>query len=176
LEALLMLNETGGSWHDRWLEDAHRYRDRQIRKPISAQEKLVDCLDRITRGVLATTLRYWGLYRAGKKAEVISRLVDNMTHLHMLSRFIEEELTQDEREALAWVLEGGGIRSWEAFTDRFEDDYDESPYWQYHDPETIPGRLRMLGFLAVGTLEDERVVLSPADLRPLLVKVLYKKI
>jgi hypothetical protein len=36
----------------------------------------------------------------------------------------------------------------------------------------VPGRLRMLGLLAVGTLESREVALIPTDLRPVLSKFL----
>jgi hypothetical protein len=70
------------------------------------------------------------------------------------------------------MLEHDGVRPWEEFTAKFGDDFDESPYWQWHAPETLSGFLRMSGVLAVGTLDGVQVAVIPAELRPLLKNVL----
>lgn len=154
--------------HQRWLKDMHRYRRRLLNKPISRQEQLAVCLDRVSKERLVGTLRTWELKTSGRKAEVVSRLVAAITDSHALERMVADELNATERQALAWVLEGEGVRAWEEFTQRFGDDFDESPWWQWHEPNTVPGRLRMLGFLSVGTLDDQHVALIPKELRSLL--------
>lgn len=175
-ESMLRILDGISGLGDRWAKNVHRYRERQLKKPISADENLVACLNRITRESLVGALRSWGLSTAGRKAEVMARLVVVMCDPERLSRYVDQELGQNEKEALAWVLEGEGIRSWKEFIERYGDDFDESPYWQYHDPETIPGLLRMKGLLAVGTLDECRVALIPADLRPLLKQILPRGI
>lgn len=155
-------------FYNRWLENVHRYRQRQLSRPISAEESLADCLNRITREALAASLRAWDQPSAGRKAEVIERLVKALTNREWLDFYINYQLSQEEWKALLWVLAGEGVRPWSEFTARFGDDFDESPYWQYHEPETIPGRLRMLGLLAVGTYAGQTIALIPLELRPLL--------
>jgi hypothetical protein len=49
---------------------------------------------------------------------------------------------------------------------------DESPFWQYHEPESIPGRLKRAGLFFAGKLDEQEVAFIPADLRPLLKKFL----
>ncbi len=171
LEPMLKFWDATSGLRESWIENTHRYRERQLKKPISADENLASCLDRITRESLVGALRIWGLKKAGRKAEVIARLDKVMRDPEMLCLYLEAELSQDERDALAWVLEDEGIRPWEEFNKRYGDDIDESPYWQYHEPETIPGRLRMTGLLAVGTFDGNRVALIPADLRPVLKQI-----
>jgi hypothetical protein len=135
---------------------------------------LKDTLDRVSREALGATLRAWRLSSSGRKADVIARLVEVMTSSDELSECIEEALDDEERSALVWLLEEGGVRPWAEFTARFEDDFDESPYWQWHDPETVPGVLRMFGFMTVGTLDGREVAFIPNDLRSLLLGILNK--
>ena len=163
------------SFQSRWLNDVHRYRNRQLGKAIAAGEPLAACLDRVSREALIGALRFWSLPTAGRKAQVIASLVERMQTPEVLREAIELDLSAEERDALAWVSAEGGIRSWNDFIVRFEDDFDESPYWQYHEPETIPGRLRMTGLLAVGTLDGEQVALIPRELRAPLAEVLSAK-
>jgi hypothetical protein len=49
---------------------------------------------------------------------------------------------------------------------------DESAYWRFNEPESIPGRLKMAGFLFVGKLDGQEVAFIPADLRPRLAQSL----
>ncbi|MBS1250700.1 MAG: hypothetical protein MAG431_02295 [Chloroflexi bacterium] len=189
LEMLISLDPDSEEFYTDWLERiefaesfsglsnlfterAHKYYNRQFNKGIIADEDLESCIDRVSKDRLKATLESWGLRKSGKKAEVVARLVEALTDPDQLRGMIEHELTGEEREALAWVLAGDGVRSREAFVERFGDNYDESLHWQYHAPETIPGRLQMLGFLAIGTLDDQRVTLIPRELRPLLDEVL----
>jgi hypothetical protein len=69
-------------------------------------------------------------------------------------------------------LGGGGWRPWKKFTQKYGDDMDESAYWRYKGPESIPGRLKMAGFLFTGKLDGQEVAYIPADLRPLLADAL----
>jgi tetratricopeptide (TPR) repeat protein len=159
-------------WRERWLNDVHRYRLRKLKQSITADEKLTACLDRVSSENLVGTLNFWGLSTSGRKAVRIARIVETILDISALTEFVDDDLGSDERAALEWMLEGEGVRPWEEFIDKFGDDFDESPYWQWHEPETVPGCLRMFGVLAVGTLDGQQVALIPADLRPLLQQVL----
>jgi hypothetical protein len=168
LEALISIFGMEQAWSERWLSDVHRYRLRKLKQPISADARLADCLDRVSSENLVGTLKFWGLLTSGRKAARIARLVETIMDIDELTEFVNDDLETEERAALEWLLRGDGIRPWEEFTAKFEDDFDESPYWQWHCPETVPGCLRMFGVLAVGTLDGQRVALIPDDLRPLL--------
>jgi len=69
---------------------------------------------------------------------------------------------------LKWMLETGGVRPWEEFVQKYGDDMNESVYWNYHDPQSISGRLRMSGLFYSGMLEGQPVAFIPADVRPLM--------
>jgi len=155
-----------------FIERMHKYHDRQFNKSITEDEDLESCIDRVSKERLMATLGAWGLTKKGRKADVVTRLVNALTNPERLREMIEDELSPEELEALVWVLEGDGMRPVDSFTERFGDIHDESPHWQYHKPETIPGRLRMLGFLAVGTLDGQRVTLIPSELRSLIGDIL----
>lgn len=172
LEMLIMLANTSSNWSRRWIEGVHRYHERQLKKPLSGDDNLSACLDRVSREALAGTLNFWRLPTTGRKAEVIGRLAEAMLDPEQLEPFIQQGLDEREQQALAWVLEGGGVRPWAEFTEIYGDDFDESPYWNYHTPESTPGILRMAGLLAVGTLDNRQVVLIPGELRSLLKQIL----
>lgn len=167
LERIQLLESFSG-FGDFFTKRIHNYHDRQFNRTITEDEDLESCVNRVSKDRLKPTLETWGLSKKGRKAEVVTRIVEALTNPGRLHNMIEDELSPEERDALAWVLEGDGLRSWDSFTERFGDIYDESPHWQYHIPETIPGRLQMLGFLAIGTLDNQRVTLIPRELRSLL--------
>ena len=82
------------------------------------------------------------------------------------------ERTKKEREALQWVLEADGVRPWKEFVGKYGDDEDETKSWNFDEPESIPGRLRLSGLLFSGKLNDQVVAFIPVDARPLLQKLL----
>ena len=165
MKQALFLSEFASSWQMRRDEATHRYHQRKLKKAIAADEGLAACLNRNSREALTGTLRAWSVSRSGRKAEIIDRLVGLMLDEEALAYFIAYKLSDQEAQALRWLLEQGGICPWQDFTQRFGDDFDESPYWQWHEPDTVPGRLRMFGLLAVGTLNREQVALIPYELR-----------
>lgn len=73
-----------------------------------------------------------------------------------------EKVVLESLRAQAW-----GCRWQQLFDDR-RDDYDETPYWQRRLPSSIPGWLRMLGLVAVGTHQGEVIALIPAEMRAAL--------
>ena len=124
-----------------------------------------DALTGMARAVLPhggwTTLR---------KAELLQEIVQALRDPDTL-KLVVGQLSDDERAALRQVLEGGGTMAWEDFA-RYGNDLEESPYWNWHVPETTMGRLRLRGLLAEATVNGKRLVAVPSELRPLLEKVL----
>ena len=171
LERIQFLESLSG-FQDFFKERYNNYHDLQFNKSITADEDLESCIDRVSKDRLKATMKAWGLSKKGKKAEVVTRIAKALANPVHLQDMITNGLSAEERKALAWVLEEDGLRSWDSFAERFGDVYDESPHWEYHDPETVPGRLQMLGFLAIGTLDNRRVTLIPRELRPLLGDIL----
>ena len=63
------------------------------------------------------------------------------------------------------VLDHNGVLSWQEFSNHFGDDMEESPYWQYHPPQTTMGRLRVRGLLIEGIVDERLIVTIPMELR-----------
>ena len=70
------------------------------------------------------------------------------------------------------MLETNGVRPWKEFVRKYGDDMEESTLWAYHEPESIPGRLRMSGLFYSGVLNGQQVAFIPADARLQLQKLL----
>ncbi len=155
-----------------WEKFLRRQREREEKKrhrPTRPDATLAECLDRITKDGLIGTARAMPTPRKYnvRKSVLIQDLVEYITNPEAL-REIVKGLSDAERQALQDVLEAGGTMAWEDFTRRYGDDLDESPFWNYHEPETVMGRLRMLGLLSEGTVGDHLIVLVPYELRGLL--------
>lgn len=73
------------------------------------------------------------------------------------------------------MLEADGVRSWEEFVRKYGDDAGESTAWNYHEPKSILGRLRMSGLFYSGLLDGQPVAFIPADMRSLLRKLLRRQ-
>ena len=162
----LRLGEVFASgWLSQWQEESRqRAHDKAMRTKLELSTETPVTLNSLTRDVLGSVARAWGLNSYGKKAELVNRIIAEMHKLDVV-KHVWHQLTQEEQEALRWTLENGGWRGWKGFAEKYGDDWEESPHWNYHEPESIIGRLRQAGFLAKGTLSGEQVVFVPADLR-----------
>ena len=154
-----------GGWLSKWQEESRqRAHDKAMRTRLELNSETPVTLNSLTRDVLGTVAHVWGVNSYGKKAELVNRIIARM-HDAEVVKHVWDQLKQEEQEALHWTLENGGWRSWKEFTEKYGDDSEESPHWNYHEPESIIGRIRQAGFLATGTLNGEQVVFVPADLR-----------
>jgi tetratricopeptide (TPR) repeat protein len=81
-------------------------------------------------------------------------------------------LNEEEQVALRMVLSQGGSMSWEEFDRRYGNDLEESPYWHYHEPATLMGRLRVRGLLIEVTVQGKLLIAVPLELRPMLLELL----
>jgi len=161
-----------------WKEMRRRAREREEKKrhrPTRLDAGLVECLERLTKEALIGTARAMPVPRKHnvRKAVLIQDLAEYLTRPEVLKEIVQG-LSDEERQALRDVLKAGGTMDWEGFTARYGDDLDESPYWDWREPETVMGRLRMLGLLSEGTVDDQLVVLIPYELRDLLPPLLEK--
>lgn len=109
----------------------------------------------------------WGGWSALRKAELIERLITNLTDPDNLSRIVAD-LDDEDRAALRAVLDQGGHMPWQDFDAEYGNDLEEPREWQWHVPETTMGRLRLHGLLVEATVDDELLVAVPLDLRPML--------
>ncbi len=110
----------------------------------------------------------WSGYRKGELVDLLIRVLSDETFVAN----VVEQLTDADREALRFVLAGDGRIPWQQFADKFDDDLDESSHWNWHEPESVMGRLRMRGLLAEATVDGEILILVPVELRPILPKLL----
>ena len=106
-----------------------------------------------------------------RKAELLNEIVTELVAPHNLGHVLDQ-LNQKERSALAEVLANGGTMTWADFDKEYGNDLDESQYWQYHEPETVMGRLRMHGLLAEATVAGALFLTVPNELRPILSEIL----
>ncbi len=153
-------------------ERSRKSREQRRTRPIQPNASLSECLGRLSRESLMAMARvHFISYSALRKEQLIQRLVEALTNPRTLERAVPG-LSDPERQALREVLDAGGVLPWDEFTARYGSDVEESRSWYYREPETVMGRLRMYGLLSDGTVEGQRVVLVPAELRELLPPVL----
>ena len=99
-----------------------------------------------------------------RKAELLAQIVTDLTDPDNLSR-IMTGLTDEERTALHQVVADGGHTAWQDFDADYGNDLEESPYWNWHEPQTVMGRLRLRGLLVETTVDGELLVTVPQELR-----------
>jgi tetratricopeptide (TPR) repeat protein len=145
-----------------------RTRRKLLATPLTMEMNLLACLETNTKEMLVGSAYFLRMSPAGKKGELASRLAENLLDPEFLQQMLDEYLEGNERETLKWMLETGGVRPWEEFVQKYGDDMNESVYWNYHDPQSISGRLRMSGLFYSGMLEGQPVAFIPADVRPLM--------
>jgi tetratricopeptide (TPR) repeat protein len=113
----------------------------------------------------------WGGWSGMRKAALVQHIVEVLNQPERLKQLVDG-LKDNERAALRQVLAGGGSLTWSTFDAAYDNDLEESPYWQWHTPETLMGRLRERGLLAEATVAGELRVVIPAELRPHLAEIL----
>jgi hypothetical protein len=136
--------------------------------------RLVQALGVFTKGGLTAMARAVlpeGGWSALRKAELLEAVADALQDRPNLA-WVVDELSQQEQEALREVLAGGGSMPWEAFDARYGNDLEESPDWEYHQPETLMGRLRLRGLLAEAKVDGGHLVAVPVELREILEQIL----
>jgi tetratricopeptide (TPR) repeat protein len=153
-------------------ETAIRAHRKLLNFPLKDDLGLRACLETYTKDMLVASAHFLQISPSGKKAELASRLAECLIDPEFLRTTLDEDINEKEKEALRWILDAGGVRSWLDLVKKYGDDMQESTFWTFHEPESIPGRLRMSGLLFSGTLEESQVAFIPADLRTLLMELL----
>jgi hypothetical protein len=106
----------------------------------------------------------WSGWTGLRKGELLQEIVATLSNPQHLERVVAG-LNDEERAALRQVLAGGGSMPWQDFEARYGSDLEESPYWEWHAPETTMGRLRGQGLLAETTVDGELRIAIPVELR-----------
>jgi tetratricopeptide (TPR) repeat protein len=154
------------------LKGARRAHRKLLKTPLRAEMGLRDCLETSTRDMLVGSAHFLRTSSSGKKEKLVSWLAESLLDLEFLQETLDEDLGENEDEALKWMLETDGVRPWREFVHKYGDDMDESIAWNYHEPKSLPGRLRISGLLYAGTLNGRQVAFIPVDVRSLLRKLL----
>jgi tetratricopeptide (TPR) repeat protein len=168
-----------------WRRNTEAYWDRQRQRDLAWRKRLqaslttstptlAEALPLYTKNALTGMAREViprGGWSSLRKAELIDEIIDALTSPENLKRIIRD-LDAEERDALQAVLEHGETMPWETFDARYGNDLEESRYWNWHTPETTMGQLRFYGLLVETTVEDERYVAVPTDLRDDLRRIL----
>ena len=116
---------------------------------------------------MARLILPYGGWSSLRKAELLEKVVEELKRTDIVERLVAQ-LSDTEREALHQVLADGGHMPWHRFDAQYGNDLEESQYWQYHEPKTTMGRLRLRGLLVETTVNDELLVAVPQDLRQVL--------
>jgi tetratricopeptide (TPR) repeat protein len=172
LEEAEELDEKFGFLFEYQRKSAERAHQKLLKTPLTAEMSLRACLDGYTKDMLVGSAHFLRTTSSGKKGELTDRLAESLLDEEFLQETLGEDLEEKEREALKWLLETDGVHSWKEFVRKYGDDLEESPYWNYNEPESIPGRLKVSGLLFTGMLDSQQVAFIPADMRPLLRKLL----
>lgn len=159
---------TPGSYLYLSQERSRKLREQKRTRPIPPNASLNECLERLNRQSLIAMGRVYSIpCSALRKEPLIQCLAQTLTDPASLAGIIPN-LSETERQAWQHVLDAGGVLSWDEFTARYGNDTEDSQNWYYREPATVMGRLRLYGLLSDGTVEGQRVVLVPNELRELL--------
>jgi Flp pilus assembly protein TadD len=143
----------------------------------TADPSLPEALPLLTREALQGTARKVvpvGGWSGLRKAELIERLIDELTSPHNLERVVGT-LADVQHDALQQVLARGGHMPWQDFDAAYDNDLDESRFWQWHEPKSSMGQLRLRGLLVEATVDGELLVAVPLELRQMLEEALSRR-
>jgi Flp pilus assembly protein TadD len=177
LERLDTITELGTGWEVFWERQHQRHlaaRARLQAKLSTSAPTLPEALSLYSKDVLTGMGRVilpWGGWSGLRKAELLQRSVEGLSDPDNLRRMVTD-LNDNERAALRQVLAHGGDMAWKEFDAAYGNDLEESPYWNWHVPETTMGRLRERGLLVEVTVDGELRIAVPAELRQKLQKIL----
>jgi tetratricopeptide (TPR) repeat protein len=107
-----------------------------------------------------------------RKADLQHLVRDLLLEGEVLSFVVHQQLRAVERDALQAVLAAGGSMPLEQFRQNFGDDAEESPWWHYHQPTSIGGRLRLHSLLVETSVKGGVYVAVPLELREPLARLM----
>jgi tetratricopeptide (TPR) repeat protein len=170
--------ESFGTFREQRDRRDRNWRLRLQEKLDSPDPSLAEALPLYTKDILTGMARVvlpWGGWSTLRKGALIEAIIEALTDAETVAELVngrsifrQQGLDEEQRAALALVLSQGGYMPWPEFDEAFDNDLDESRYWQYHRPETVMGQLRLRGFLVEATVDDELLIIVPVELRPLL--------
>lgn len=138
--------------------------------PISPDAALDEILARYSKNALVgmgKLLKIPSPVTGLKKRELVEKISSHLRSLNFLKQVIKS-LGPKERLALLDLMFKSSLMLLEEFVEKHGDDLEESPYWNWHPPKTVMGRLKARGLIAAGSYEGRSLILIPCELRPLL--------
>ena len=174
LEMLENLATGWGNWQERAAARQSAARARQQKQITRQDAQLKDVFDLYSKDTLVAMGRIialWGGWSALKKAPLQEFLAEQMQSPAVLENLVAG-LSEQERQALRFALEQGGAYDWQAFDQAYGNDLDELAYWQYHEPASVMGRLRLRGLLAEATVDGKLLLIVPLEVRQPLAEAL----
>jgi len=167
LEDMEYMQKRWAQWQERQHKRDLAKRERQRDQLTTPDPTLAEALGIYTKDILTAIARRvipWGGWSSLRKADLHQYLVAYLQEPASIVRLLDL-LAPEEKAAFERVRGNGGTLAWEVFDQEFGNDMDESPYWQYHEPETVMGRLRAHGLLVEVKVEGELLVSIPVELR-----------
>jgi len=129
-------------------------------------------LKNYTNDMLVEIAGFLYLSSGGKKNDLVERISELSLDDSSLKYFVESFLDKEASTALRWLLETAGVRPWQEMLNQFSDGSIEAQIWFTDDTSNIIWDLQMAGLIFSGTLDGKEVAFIPADLRPLLSKII----
>ena len=168
------IEAVSGSFWDR-MRRRHLAARRRLQQRITHLEPtLQEVLELYSKEVLTGVSRavmVSGRWSALKKPDLIRVLVANLLKPGSLE-FVLHSLHDEDIAALRDVLRQGGVMLWSDFEARYGSDLEASPYWNFHEPDAVMGRLRVRALLAEATVEGTLYVCVPLEMRQPLIAAL----
>lgn len=162
-------------------ENWNSFQQRALNKRAAMQTKLktadvtldmaLGLYTRETQGSMARIIIPEGGWSALHKKELHSLLLNALQKPHTLQHLVAG-LSDEERAALGAVMTRGGTMPWDEFDERYGNDLEEVPNWQYHLPMTLMGRLRQRALLVETKVKGQLKIVVPLELRDALTKLL----
>jgi Tfp pilus assembly protein PilF len=170
LARLDMVTRTRIGFESYWEQQHKRDRAKRARlqsKLSTPDPPLPEALSNYTKNALTgmgNVVLPWGKWSGLRKAELLEQIVAGLTDPDNLDRIVID-LTDEERSALHQVVASSGHIAWQDFEADYGNDLEESAYWNWHEPETTMGRLRLRGLLVETTVDGELLIAVPQELR-----------
>lgn len=174
VELLQMFQTGSGSFWDKSRERQAAARRRLQSRITRLDPPLREVVELYSKDVLtgvARAVMLHGGWSTLKKAELIDAIIANQAEADAIE-CVAVDLEEEDLAALRDVLLRGGAMPWQDFDARYGNDLEESPYWNYHIPETVMGRLRWRALLTEATVDGTLYVCVPLDIRQPLMRVL----
>ena len=164
-------------WVEEMRKDDMRRRMKMRSAPIGSDAAMGEVLARYTKNALVGMGKLLDLpkpFTGLKKRELVEKVCFHLCRLGFLKRVVRG-LRPEERLALLDLMLKGGFMPWDEFSGKYGDDLEESPYWKWHPPKTVMGRLKARGLIGEGSFDGSERIFIPYELRPLLQAVQMEK-